>query len=90
MAGCNDRALEPEMEGMTGGAIYSREGAAVMRNAVREGSVPECPHCAVALRPREVPRPTEVSYVRERVWWICPECRRSLVLDVEEGTKWTR
>jgi hypothetical protein len=40
-----------------------------------------CPVCAVALTTHTVGRPQEVSYVRQRVFVICPQCKRRAGLD---------
>jgi len=49
--------------------------------AVREGEQPRCPLCAVRLDERAVPPREDVSYVRDRVWLVCPTCHRSAVID---------
>jgi hypothetical protein len=64
--------------------IYTREEDAAMRVSYRMGLSPICPRCAVELLPREVQRPRQVSYVRDRIWWVCPGCRRSIVLDITD------
>lgn len=46
----------------------------------RSGSIP-CPHCGAALKRRDVPPRSDVSYVRERVWLLCGACGRSAVVD---------
>lgn len=53
--------------------------------ALAAGSEPRCPACREAVSVREVPRPEEVSYVRRRVWVLCPSCRRTGAVDVREG-----
>jgi hypothetical protein len=63
------------------GPIYTREEAAQMRVSYGQGATPECPRCLIALHPHDVQRPQQISYVRERIWWVCPGCRRSLVVD---------
>lgn len=44
-----------------------------------------CPRCAVPLDRRAVPPRRDVSYVRDRVWVVCPTCHRTAVLDRREG-----
>ncbi len=41
-----------------------------------------CPRCGTPLDRREVPPRRDVSYVRERVWLVCPRCHRGVVLDL--------
>lgn len=43
-----------------------------------------CPRCAVPLDRRAVPPRRDVSYVRDRVWVVCPTCHRTAVLDRRE------
>lgn len=53
--------------------------------ALRKGSQLVCPRCDVPLDRRAVlPRP-EVSYVRDRIWLVCPSCHRTAVLDRRDG-----
>jgi hypothetical protein len=40
-----------------------------------------CPRCLVLLDRRRVPPRRDVSYVRDRLWLVCPTCRRTAVLD---------
>jgi len=48
---------------------------------IGDGSEPVCPRCGTSLDEWSVaPRP-DVSYVRSRLWLVCPSCHRSLVLD---------
>jgi uncharacterized protein with PIN domain len=44
-----------------------------------------CPRCRVELDRRPVPPRPDVSYVRDRLWVVCPSCHRSLVLDRREA-----
>lgn len=53
--------------------------------ALASGAEPACPSCGTRLDPREVRPPGSVSYVRRRVWLLCPTCRRSGAVDVREG-----
>jgi hypothetical protein len=60
---------------------FTRGEELALREALHEGRVAMCPECAVALDEWPVrPRP-DVSYVRDRLWLVCPSCRRSVVLD---------
>lgn len=64
---------------------YGSRDAAEMRRAFRSGEAVECPRCGVAMDRRPVPPRTDVSYVRDRVWLLCPGCRGTLVMDRREG-----
>lgn len=53
--------------------------------AALEGGRPlACPRCAALLDLRTVPPRRDVSYVRDRVWMVCPSCRASGVFDRRE------
>jgi hypothetical protein len=60
---------------------FSRPQVRELERAVRAGAHPACPVCAVALDERVVPPRDDVSYVRDRIWLLCPSCRRSAVVD---------
>ena len=45
-----------------------------------------CPRCRIPMDARPVPPRPDVSYVRDRLWLVCPGCRRSIVLDRREHT----
>lgn len=62
-------------------ANYTREEERELMRAVHAGRDPACPRCDVPLDRREVPPRPEVSYVRRRLWLVCPECGRSAVVD---------
>ena len=47
----------------------------------RDGSATKCPHCAIPMDQQAVPPRQDVSYVRDRILLVCPECRRTHVLD---------
>lgn len=49
------------------------------------GREPVCPSCGTRLAPQDVQRPESVSYVRRRVWLLCPACRRTGAVDVKEA-----
>lgn len=44
-----------------------------------------CPRCSVALDRRPVPPRPDISYVRDRLWLVCPSCHRTAVLDRREA-----
>lgn len=52
-----------------------------LENALRQNRPLRCPHCAVELSRQTVERPHAVSYVRHRLWVLCPHCRRTAALD---------
>jgi hypothetical protein len=60
---------------------FTHEQVRDLERAVREGAHPACPLCAVPLDERGVPPRGDVSYVRDRVWLLCPSCKRSAVVD---------
>jgi endogenous inhibitor of DNA gyrase (YacG/DUF329 family) len=60
---------------------YTREEENALAHALRQGRDPTCPRCQVPLSRSEVGRRPGVSYVRDRIWLRCPDCRRSVVLD---------
>jgi hypothetical protein len=60
---------------------FTHEQVRDLERTVREGARPVCPVCAVLLDERSVPPRGDVSYVRDRVWLLCPSCRRGAVVD---------
>jgi hypothetical protein len=67
---------------------YTREEEDRLVSSLSEGGEPLCPRCGLVLGVQDVPEPEGVSYVRDRVWFTCDHCRRSIVLDrrrIEEG-----
>ena len=60
---------------------FTHEQVRELGRDVRAGVRPACPVCAVPLDERSVPPREDVSYVRDRVWLVCPSCRRSAVVD---------
>ncbi|MDX1674657.1 MAG: hypothetical protein R3314_07685 [Longimicrobiales bacterium] len=61
---------------------FTAEERRVLAAALAGGAPLECPACGGDLSRREVSRPREVSYVRHRVWLLCPECHRSGAIDL--------
>ena len=53
-----------------------------LEDALRAGQELHCPVCGGVLNARPVEPPAAVSYVRHRVWVICPQCKRSASLDL--------
>ncbi|MFQ5537199.1 MAG: hypothetical protein ACE5GJ_07070 [Gemmatimonadota bacterium] len=52
-----------------------------LEEVLAAGGVLRCPECGVVMDRRSVPPRSEVSYVRDRLWLVCPRCHRSAVLD---------
>ena len=48
---------------------------------LRRGDRAACPRCGVSLDEWPIPPRSDVSYVRERVWLVCPACHRKVVLE---------
>lgn len=55
--------------------------------ALAAGRTLTCPACGTPVDRRDVKPPRAVSYVRRRVWLLCPGCRRSGAVDVREGER---
>lgn len=66
---------------MTNPSHFTKGAQRSLAGALRDGSALICPVCDVMLDQRPVPPRTDVSYVRDRLWIICPSCHRSVVLD---------
>jgi uncharacterized protein with PIN domain len=64
---------------------YTAAERHAMEAALRDGLPLRCPHCDVALSAQTVDRSPEVSYVRHRIWVLCPQCRRTASLDQPPG-----
>ena len=60
---------------------FSPEEERRLAQALREGAVPDCPRCGAALDEWPIPPRSDVSYVRDRIWLVCPACHRTAVLD---------
>jgi uncharacterized protein with PIN domain len=60
---------------------YTAAERRALEAALRDGRSLHCPYCAVTLSAQTVDRSPEVSYVRHRVWVLCPQCRRTASLD---------
>lgn len=65
-------------------AAFSAAERRAITRALRAGERPECPHCGGTLTRRDVTPSTQVSYVRRRVWLLCPECKRTGAVDAPE------
>lgn len=57
-----------------------------LESALAKGESLVCPRCATPLERWPVNPRRDVSYVRDRLWLVCSECRRTVVLDRREGS----
>ena len=64
----------------TSGAFTAEEEQR-LAEALRRGDRAVCPRCGVSLDEWPIPPRSDVSYVRQRVWLVCPACRRKVVLE---------
>jgi uncharacterized protein with PIN domain len=64
---------------------YSSAARRAIQDALEAGTPPRCPDCGAELAMREVEPPRQVSYVRRRVWVLCPACKRTAAVDVKGG-----
>jgi len=62
-------------------AAFTPEQLAQLAPVVRRGEPARCPACGSAVDQRPVPPRADVSYVRDRVWLVCPACHRTGVID---------
>jgi hypothetical protein len=60
---------------------YTAAEARALAEALRCGERPVCPRCGAPLDERSIPPRGDVSYVRERVWLVCPACHGNAVLE---------
>ena len=60
---------------------YSREERNRLEAALHDKRAVLCPVCNVEMTRQDVVPPGNVSYVRHRVWLLCPSCKRSVSLD---------
>ncbi len=69
-------------------AQYDAEEQRAIRDAFAGGATPECPRCRVAMNARPIGGGSfGLGYARRREWLICPRCRRSVLFDLERGTR---
>jgi hypothetical protein len=69
---------------------YTREERHTLERALASGAPLTCPACHAAVSAQPVPTPPDVSYVRHRVWVICPQCKRSASIDSDKPNKPTQ
>jgi hypothetical protein len=60
---------------------FSPHEERALARAVRDGSLAACPRCGGLLDEWPIPPRSDVSYVRDRLWLVCPSCRRTAVID---------
>ncbi|MDQ8164594.1 MAG: hypothetical protein P3A28_02400 [Gemmatimonadota bacterium] len=67
---------------------YTAAEQRAMRATIRDGAMPSCPRCDVAMTERPIGGGSfGLGYARKREWLICPKCRRSALFDVRRGTR---
>jgi transposase-like protein len=72
----------------TEAARYTTEEEREVREAVVAGQMPECPRCRVRMTHREIGGGSfGLGYRRQREWWLCQSCRRSVLFDRKRGTR---
>lgn len=64
--------------------LFSAQEARTLAAALEAGVAPACPRCSTPLDRRAIPPRRDVSYVRDRVWLVCPRCHASGVVDRRE------
>ncbi len=73
---------------MTELAQYSPDELEAIREAFKEGKMPECPRCRVHMTERPIGGGSfGLGYARKREWLICPRCHRSAIYDIRRGTR---
>jgi hypothetical protein len=79
--------------GSTGGptgeaARYTPAEERALREAVQQGTLPDCPRCVVVMTRRPIGGGSfGLGYHRQREWLLCPSCKRSAIFDVKRGTR---
>jgi uncharacterized protein with PIN domain len=69
-------------------ARYTADEETAMREAWRATRAARCPRCNVAMRDRQITGGSfGLGYRRTREWLMCPKCRRSVLFDVDRGTR---
>lgn len=63
---------------------FTDEEVRAIAIALGAGEPLTCPACRVPLDERAVPPRSDVPYVRNRLWLVCPTCHRTTVLDHTE------
>jgi len=63
---------------------FTDEETHALLQAFLEGRSLLCPRCGVPVDARAIPPRRDVSYVRDRLWLVCPRCQRTTVFDRRE------
>ena len=63
---------------------YSHDDIRTLEASVAGGLSLACPRCSAPLDRRDMPPRRDVSYVRKRIWLVCPRCHRNVVLDLRD------
>lgn len=64
--------------------LYTPEERSALARALAADADPgptRCPRCGEALARRAVPPRSDVAYVRDRIWLLCPGCGGSAAPD---------
>ncbi|HSW29496.1 MAG TPA: hypothetical protein VLH75_08455 [Longimicrobiales bacterium] len=64
--------------------LFSPGETRALAAALDAGRPLTCPRCATLLDRRPVPPRRDVSYVRDRLWLVCPLCQATGFLDRRE------
>ncbi len=73
---------------MTERAAYTASEEQAVRAAAAGDGTARCPRCDVPMvRKRIGGGSFGLGYHRQRLWLLCPTCRRSVVFDAERGTR---
>lgn len=73
---------------MTDTARFTSAEERQLREAATAGEAPMCPRCAVRMSHRELGGGSfGLGYQRQREWWLCPSCKRSVMFDRQRGTR---
>jgi hypothetical protein len=66
---------------MAGAGTFDATARRGFEQDLRQGRSPCCPFCGIELKAQPVEPSAQVSYVRRRLWVLCPACRRSATID---------
>jgi hypothetical protein len=69
-------------------AQYSTEEQQRIREQWIAGVAPQCPYCLMTMNSRGIGGGSfGLGYARQRVWLLCPRCRRSAIFDAARATR---
>ena len=60
---------------------YTRVQRAELEKALKQKTPLVCPECGTPMTEQAVVPPSNVPYVRHRVWLMCMKCRRSAAVN---------